>query len=80
MLRISINIYIYALLFSTQTSLHATVTIQLILLQKIWADLQTFSPAFLWFSPFQPIFCYGINLQTMCVVLQATVCERYPVQ
>lgn len=78
MLRISINIYVLA--FSSQTRLHATITIQLILLQKIWADLQTFFPTFLWFSPFQPIFCYGINLQTMCVVLQVTVCERYPVQ
>lgn len=70
----------YMLVFSTQINLHATITIQVILLQKIWADLQTFSPTFLWFSPFQPIFCYGINLQTMCVVPQMTVCEGYPVQ
>lgn len=74
MLRISINIDM--LVFSTQASLRATVTIQPILLQKIGADLQTFFITFLWFSVFQPIFCYGINLQTMCLVLQVTVHER----
>lgn len=70
----------YMLVFSTQINLHATITITLILLQKIQAYLQTFYPTFLWFSPSQPIFCYGINLQTMCVVPQMTVYEGYSVQ
>lgn len=44
----------YMLVFSTQINLHATITITLILLQKIGAYLQTFPPHFCGFLPLNP--------------------------